>query len=264
MAGEVLRYPDGSGRSLSEVLEACEAGAVVEVAPGRYVEALVLTKPVTLRGAGDLTRLSLEGQTLAVRVATSSSDPVRIESILIEGGAGDRGGAISLVSGRLEIHNVHIRGCTGSSGGGAIHLATGSLDATLLRIHEVTGDRGGAICAMGDARVVVRDSQISEAEARYGGALAFLGPVRARFEGVTIGRSRATVMAGGQAIYAAGAGDGRPEIELLRVRLEDAPLGMPVVVDREHGGTISLEECDMPRVVLDVKGVVDAGHNTWR
>jgi hypothetical protein len=94
--------------------------------------------------------------------------------------------------------------------------------------------------------------------------MAFLGPVKAHLEGITIGKSRATVAAGGQAIYVAGAGDGKPVLELVRVRLEDAPLGMPLVVDRDHPGAVSLYECDMPRVVLDAPGVVDGGANNWR
>lgn len=259
-----VRFPDDSGRLLQEVVDACAPGAILELAPGRYVEPLSFARPLTLRGAGDLTRISVEKRGRAVTVALDGDDVVRLESVLIEGGDADEGGAIALKSGALELYNVHVRECGARAGGGAIHLSTGRLDATLLRAHDVRGDRGGALCVMGDAHVTLRDSQIQSAEAKYGGAIALLGPVRAHLEGVTIGKTHATVSAGGQALYVAGAGDGKPTVDLVRVRVEGAPLGMPLVVDREHPGTVRMYECDMPRVVLEAPGVVDGGANNWR
>ncbi len=259
-----IRYPDDSGRSLTEVIASCETGAVIELSPGRYPDRLVFRRAMTLRGAGDLTRISVEGHGSAISAELPAGETLTIESVLIEGGEADEGGAVFLRSGTLRLHNVHIRECRAAEGGGAIHLSTGALEATLLRAHDVHGDRGGAICAVGDAVVRVKDAQIHDSRARYGGAIAFLGPVRAHLEGITIAKSRATVSAGGQAIYVAGAGDGKPSVELVRVRLEDAPLGMPLVVDREHPGSVSLYECDMPRVVLEAPGVVDGGANNFR
>jgi hypothetical protein len=259
-----IRFPDDSGRSLAEVVGTAEPGSVLEIAPGRYTDRLVFRRGLTLRGAGDLTRISVEGRGSAVVVELPPDEALTIESVLIEGGEAEEGGAVLLRSGILRLHNVHIRECRAGQGGGAIHLSTGSLEATLLRAHDVHGDRGGAICAVGDATVRLKDAQIHDSRARYGGAMAFLGPVRAHLEGITIGKSRATAAQGGQAIYVAGAGDGKPVLELVRVRLEDVPLGMPLVVDREHPGAVSLVECDMPRVVLDAPGVVDGGANNWR
>jgi hypothetical protein len=261
---ESIRFPDESGRSLLQLIESCPPGSIVDLAPGRYTDRLVLRRGVTLRGAGDLTRISVDGRGSAIIAELPPDDVLTIESVLIEGGEADEGGALFLRSGVLRLHNVHIRECRAGEGGGAIHLSTGVLEATLLRAHDVHGDRGGAICAVGDAIVRLKDAQIHDSQARYGGAMAFLGPVRAHLEGITIGKSHATVASGGQAIYVAGAGDGKPVVDLVRVRLEDAPLGMPLVVDRDHPGAVSLYECDMPRVVLDAPGVVDGGANNWR
>ena len=51
----LVRFPDPSGRSLSQVVAAAPSGAVIEVAPGRYPGPLVVERSITLRVAGDLT-----------------------------------------------------------------------------------------------------------------------------------------------------------------------------------------------------------------
>lgn len=260
----LVRFPDTSGRTLAQVLAECVPGTIIELSPGRYEGPLEIKKPVTLRGAGDLTRLSGEEAGSVVTVDIEDETPVVIESLLLEGGGGEVGGGLSIRTGRVRLYNVHIQRCRTLAGGGAIDLRAGELDATKLRAHDVSSDRGGAICARGDSVVSLRDSQISRTEARLGGAIAVHDQARVFVEGLTVGKSRATAPSGGQAFFISGAPDLAPSLELRRVRLEDAPLGMPIVVDPEYPGAVQVRACDMPRVVLDVKGVSDAGENHWR
>jgi hypothetical protein len=261
-----LRYPDGKARTLADFVAACPPGAVVELAPGRYPGPLILDKPVLIRGAGDLTRIFGRGSGRLLEVRIRDGGQASLESVLLDGGDPPSGAGIHLESGRLRLFNVHIQRCvaTGGGGGGAIHVTGGELDASVLRVNDVSGDRGGAIWVEGSATVRVRDSQFTRAQARQGGALAVQGTARVSLEAVTVGKARATTPSGGQAVYISGAPGVRPTVFFRRVRLEDVPLGLPLVVDPKFPGDVSLTGCDMPRVVQGVVGVVDGGENHWR
>jgi hypothetical protein len=172
---------------------------------------------------------------------------------------------VLVLEGRVRAHNLHIQRCQAArDGGGAISVCGGELDASRVRVHHVSGDRGGAVRAAGRATVILRDAQIRRSEARLGGAVAVEDQARVQLEALTIGRCRATTPSGGQAIYVAGSSGAFPVLKLRRVRFEDVPMGMPLVVDPSHPGEVSLSECDMPRVVLGAPGVIDGGGNHWR
>src|SRR5262245_9463556 len=89
-----IRFPDESGRSLSEIIESSARGAIIELSPGRYTERLVFRHGLTLRGAGDLTRISVEGRGSAISAELPADETLTIESVLIEGGEADEGGAV--------------------------------------------------------------------------------------------------------------------------------------------------------------------------
>lgn len=265
MEKEPIRFPDGTERSLVDLLESAAPGAIIELAPGRYAGPLTITRPVTIRGAGDLTRIFGERRGAVLTIRAPGEGRVVVESLLIEDGASEAGGGIFVIEGLVRLHNVQIQHCQADQGGGgAIHVAGGELDATLLRAHDVSGDRGGAVWAGGRAVITLRDSQIRRSEARLGGALAIEGSAKVLLEGLTIGRSRATSPSGGQAIYVAGSSRASPVLKLRRVRFEDAPMGMPLFVDPAFPGEVSVTECDLPRIVLGVPGIVDGGENRWR
>jgi hypothetical protein len=260
---ERIRFPDESGRTLSDLMAGYASGAVIELAPGRYAGPILITRSVTIRGAGDLTRIVGERRGPVITIRAPGDARVVLDSILIEGGKSDSGGGIAIVEGRTRVHNVHIRESNGIRGG-AIHVASGELDATRVRIFDVSGERGGAIWAGGGSVVAVRDSQIKKSEAAYGGAIAVEGDAKVLLEGATIARARATAQSGGQAIWVTGTRGKKPAVWLRRVRFEDAPMGMPIYIDPELPGEVTVSSCDLPRVVNTAEGIVDAGDNHWR
>lgn len=253
-----VRFPDASGRSLAAFIGDLPDGAVVELAPGRYEGPITLSRPVVLRGAGDLTRIvgPEDGPGLVVDGATAGR--IEVASVLVEGGGG-----IVVRRGDARLFNVHVQRCW-SEGGAALAVYGGVCAATKLRVQGVRAEEGGAVFVGGDGRLVLEDSQLEETEARRGGALCLRGGVVARLVGVTIRKSRATSAAGGQAFFLADAEDRTPRLALERVRLEDAPLGLPIVADTLAPPAITIRGCDMPRIVLDTPGVVDEGDNDWR
>jgi hypothetical protein len=261
---EPIRFPDGTTRSFGDFVASCPPHAIVELATGRFTGPIVITRPITLRGAGDLTRISAGGKNAVIVVRVPREGRVILESLLLEDGDGPEGGGLSIFEGRVRLHNVHVRHSRTSGGGGAIHLAGGELEATLLRVHDVEADKGGAIWASGRTVLHMRDAQVHRSEARLGGALAVEGAAQIFMESLTIGKARATAPSGGQAIHVTGAGSVKPQVRLRRVRLEDVPMGAPLVIQPAHAGEVTIAECDMPRAVLSAPGVVDAGRNHWR
>ena len=260
-----IRFPDGSGRTLGAVVEACPPGAVVEIAPGRFSGPVRITRPITLTGAGDLSRLEAGETDGLVVVDAGPEDRVALESLTFEGGRSGSGAGLRVNRGRVFLHNVHIQGCRAERGGGALHVAGGEVDATLLRVNDVGAARGGAVWVAGDGLFRLRDGQIESAFAELGGAFAVEDGARVFLESVTVHKCRATAPSGGQAFFVSGtSGLPPPHLSLLRVRLSDVPFGLPVFVDPRHPGRVKVSACDVPRVVQGVVGVVDGGQNRWR
>jgi nitrous oxidase accessory protein NosD len=262
---EAIRFPDERFTSLASLVDAAPAGAVVELAPGKYSGALTITRPITIRGAGDLSRLSGEGRGPVVTIRVPFEGRVAIESLLLDDGEGESGGGIVIEAGRVRVYNIQIRRCRSEKGaGGAIAVVGGELDASLVRAHDVSADRGGAIVVSGRGFMRLSESEIRRSEARVGGAIAIEDAARVSIEALTIGKARARTSSGGQAIYVKGSKNARPVLALRRVRLEDAPMGMPLVVDTTYPGEVTIAASDMPRVVMSANGVIDGGGNRWR
>lgn len=262
---EAIRFPDERFGSLAALIDASPPGAVIELAPGKYSGTLMITRPVTIRGAGDLSRLSGEGRGPVIKIRVPFEGRVVLESMLLDEGEGDEGGGIVLEAGRVRAYNVQIRRCRSEKGaGGAIAVSGGELDASLVRAHDVSADRGGAIVVGGRGFMRLSESEIRRSEARIGGAIVVEEGARVSIEALTIGKARAKTSSGGQAIFVKGSKNARPVLALRRVRLEDAPMGMPLVVDATYPGEVTIAASDMPRVVMSANGVVDGGGNRWR
>lgn len=258
----ILRFPDDSGRSLAEAIGESPDGCVLELAPGRYEGPLVLRRPITIRGAGDLTRIVSEGPVVVVEGPAEGQ--IEIASVLVEGGRAGQGAGIRIATGSVRLFNVHVRHSEAAEGGGAVAIERGALAATKLRVHDVRAGEGGALWVGPEARLVLEDSQLEEIEAKRGGAICVRGAAQVSLRGVTIRRSRALTPSGGQAVFVAGDASGVPTMMFERVRLEDAPLGLPLVVDADRPPLVEVIGCDMPRIVLDTPGVIDGGSNDWR
>lgn len=262
-----LRFPDaapGDDRALSAFLADVPAGAVVELAPGRYRGPLYVDRPVTIKGAGDLTRIEGDGQSPVITVDVASRGLVYFESLAVADGGGEHGGGFAVRAGRVRLFNVLVRDCRVAGAGGGVWVQGGELEARLLRLRSLQADRGGAAAAEGTGRFAILDGEIREASARAGGGVHVADSARVELSGVTIGRTRASGPAGGQVAWVGAAGERAPTLELERVRFEDAPFGQPLVVEPDRPGRVTLFECDVPSSVFANPGIVDGGNNHWR
>lgn len=257
-----IRFPGTAGSSLRDFLAECPPGAVVDVAPGRYDEPLVIDRPLTLRGAGELTRLGSRGRGSVIHVRAGEGQ-VKLESLALDGGDAEEGGALHIESGWVVLNNLHLRRSRAGSGGG-LHVCGGSVQASLLRLTQLEAERGGAIRVARRGSLELRDALISNTVAGRGGAIAVDDAGRLVLQAVTLQKSRASESGGGQALFVGGSGTGAPVVSLHRVRFADAPIGRPVVQDRGHLGLIQVSSCDLPKVIAEEPGVVDLGSNHWR
>lgn len=255
-----MRFPDETGRSLAEVVREAPSGALIELAPGRYRGPILVERGLTLKGAGDLSRIS-GGPGSLVRVA--SDEQVVLESLLLEGGRSELGGGIEVSSGKVRLFNLHIRDCVAAEAGGGIRVGGGAMEAERLRIHNVRAARGGALAVEGSAvRVSISDSEIGWSEAAFGGALAVAGAATVRLEALTVRRARAMTSSGGQVLWVTGRGGA--VVELTRVRFEDAPVGRPLVNDKDAPARLWVNGCDLPRWVQATPGLEVVGDTRWR
>ena len=99
-----------------DVIAGLERGAVIDIAPGRYFERLTLDRSITLRGAGDLTRIGGLGRGSIISVDAEDGE-ITLDSISLEGGGGPAGGGICLSRGALNLENVRIHRARADVGG---------------------------------------------------------------------------------------------------------------------------------------------------
>ncbi|MEM7676274.1 MAG: hypothetical protein AAF449_09750 [Myxococcota bacterium] len=256
-----MRFPDENGAGLSAFLEALAPGAVVDISPGQYHGPLTITRPVTLRGAGELTRIS-GGTGRPIRIETEGR--VVLDSLRLEQGHDDDGGGLLVAHGDVHVRNLHIHHCRAAARGGAVAVRGGRLTASGLYTADTTADKGGALWIGGRGHLVLHEGQISRCEAIFGGAMAVEDAAVVEVDRLTVARARARSRTGGQALYAAGDRHVRPKLDLHRVKIENGSLGLTVVVDPAFPAEVRLRACDMPRTVMRVAGLVDAGANHWR
>lgn len=257
-----MRFSEETGCSLAAAVRGARSGTVIELAPGRYEGPLVVERGLTLRGAGDLSRIAVRrGRGSVVRVSTP--EPVVLESLLLEGGRSAYGAGIEVENGDVRLFNLQVRDCAADEAGGALHVSGGVVEAERMRLYDLRARRGGALAVeRGALRVVLADAEIRQVEAEKGGALAISGCARVKLEGVTIARARASSQEGGQAVWISG--QEGAVLELRRVRFGDAPIGRPLVNDSGGPATVSVWGCDLPRFVQDTPGLVVLGETRWR
>lgn len=237
-------------------------GATIQLAPGHYQGPITIARGITLRGAGELSRIvgPTRGGSV-VRIITD--EPVTLESLRLEDGHSDCGGAIDIDGGPVHLRNLYVRNCSAHKAGGAIHVRRGQVEAERLQISHTTAKLGGGVAVSGlSSRLVLNDSEIHDVQASNGGAAWISGSAQVKFEGMTIRGARANTADGGQALCACG--NTGSQLELKRVRLGDLPIGHPISNCGRATTPIFVEGCDLPKWVLNTPGLLVRGDNQWR
>lgn len=104
----VARNGRGQFLSLRVALRQAPPGARIRVLAGVYRESLVLDKPVTLLGEGEVVLESTQGPCL-----TLQAPGIELANLLLQGVAGDPGPALAVNAGQVRVRECELRGSAG-------------------------------------------------------------------------------------------------------------------------------------------------------
>lgn len=158
---------------LNAAVRDAKPGDTVKVPAGRYTVNLELTRAVTLLAMGQAV---LDGVHSGSVVRVSLADPaslVRLSGFTIVGGnAPEAGGAVSLVSGSLELIDCTLRfNKAPLYGGGGLFVGDGKAKVSRCRFEANTGRQGGAILVDGVGELRLEDSTVIQNAAVEGGGI---------------------------------------------------------------------------------------------
>ncbi|WP_399093567.1 right-handed parallel beta-helix repeat-containing protein [Streptomyces sp. BBFR2] len=156
MSRQVLAVgPDGSGEfaTLAEAVQAAPSGALITVAPGRYAEALVFTRIVTVVAA--------EGRgTVRITPRTGSAVTVAAEAVKLTGlvvhGSDPEHPAVDVADGQLELDGCEVAGAAWAT---VLARDTGTL---AMRDCDVTNPKGAGIVVTSEAESVIEDCRLAD------------------------------------------------------------------------------------------------------
>lgn len=159
---------------LQAQLDEAQPGSVVHVGPGRIKGRLVISKPLTLRGAG-ADRTVIDGRDRGSTLSVDAENvEVRIEELGVTGGRSAHGAGLSIDNGAT----VFVVGClfeknTAKSGrGGAIAIERGAVYISECTFVQNRAFLGGALFIGGEARAELAASIVAENVAMKGGGIA--------------------------------------------------------------------------------------------
>ena len=151
-------------RTIGSAVRAAKEGTVISVAPGVYLERLVLDRSVTIvaeRGGGAVELTSPEGPALAVRAGTAV-----VRGLTVRGTRADQA-VVTVAAGRLTLDGTTVTGgSVEASGGSTLVLLSCAIedtavagltarDGSLVEAHDLRLERvaGTGVTATGAARI---------------------------------------------------------------------------------------------------------------
>lgn len=155
---------------LEQAVREAPAGGVVSVPPGTHVVHLLIEKPLTLMGMGEVV---LDGQRMGPIVRVRTSGVVKLGGLTLVGGRTNQaGGAVALLEGELELLQCTLRYNEAPvNGGGALYVRGKEARVSQCRFEGNTGRQGGAILVDETAKLVLRDCLVAQNAALEGGGL---------------------------------------------------------------------------------------------
>jgi hypothetical protein len=171
---------------LPAALAAAKPGDTLRIPAGRYAVNLLIDKPITLLGVGQVV---LDGaQRGSVVRIDCRQGAVRLAGLMLVGGAAEEaGGAICVEDGQVEVSDCTLRfNKAPQYGGGGLYARGGKTVATRCRIEANTGRQGGGVLVDDVAELVLRDSTVIQNAAVDGGGLRVKEGAKATLLGCTI------------------------------------------------------------------------------
>ncbi len=165
--------------AIGDALLVAAAGDRVLVAPGTYVERLVVPAGVTVLGTAGADRTVVDGQGLGPTVRTGAGATVVLEGLTITGGVGTANPGGIAVHGALELRGVAVVDNRATGAAGGIGLSSSATNLTLVgcRVERNTSNgAGGLEVPLAGMVVVAEDTTFLQNDGGFeGGAILDFG-----------------------------------------------------------------------------------------
>jgi hypothetical protein len=202
---------------LQELVDGAAEGAVVTLPAGTWTGTLVVTRAVTLAGAGaGKTVVDAAGKGPCLFVDAPGAT-VRVTGVSLVRGSSPRGGGVCFQAGRLQLEDAVVENgsCLAFGGGG---LFLGGEQATLVRVQvsKCLAGQGGGVLVDGECSAEFLACVLTRNAAEVGGGLRLVEAARARLVHCTVagngGRGKGPL---GPEIAVSGTSTRRPHLEIL-------------------------------------------------
>jgi hypothetical protein len=249
--------------SIQSAVEAAPVGALIELCPATYAEALVLHQDLTLRSLGDATNTTIHagglgaavkvdagavtlaglsftggtgfplgpGHPHAGGVGSISTSPLRLEDCAVFGNTAMHGGGLFSRDGELVLVRTEVHSNVAEVDGGGIHARMGLQLVDSQVHHNLASDHGGGITLVETDATLDATTEVWANEAPTGGG-AYLK--EASLEGGWVHHNEATEGGGLAAI-------GSVQISRLSLTHNQAELGGGIAVLPVATGVTELE-----------------------
>lgn len=224
---------------LQAALAAAKPGDTLRIPAGRYAVNLVIERPVTLLGVGQVV---LDGsQRGSVVHVDCASGVVRLVGLMLVGGTADEsGGAVNVVDGQVELTDCTLRfNKAPQYGGGGLSVRAGRTTVTRCRIEANTGRQGGGVLVDDVGELVMKDSTVIQNAAVDGGGVRVKEGAKATLVGCTVADNKVVGDgARGGALSLSGTMTRAPSLTLKACVVSERAEGPSCVFN--GGGTLAL------------------------
>jgi hypothetical protein len=253
MAVEKLTTSSADPNDLQAQIDAAEAGTVIHLPAKRIRGNFVISKAITLRGAGaDRTIVDGCGRGAVFSIDAAEAE-VRIEEMAITGGRSALGGGISVDNGA----RVFVVGCliernlAATGRGGGIAVDNGAIFVSECTLAGNRAQIGGGVFVGGGARAEIAASIIAENVAVRGGALAVVDDASVDVWTSRLEQNEAE--AEGHHIYTYGTRTHSPRILLSNALLSNCGASAQAIANHKlYKAQISIDNSAIGRALLPV------------
>ena len=242
---------------LQALVDGAPEGATVALPPGTWNGTLVVTKALTLRGAG-AGRTVIDAQSHGpCLVVDAPGARVQVSGVSLLRGSSPRGGGVCFQAGELRLEDVNIEGgaCRMYGGGG---LLMSGQKATLVRVSVSRGGagQGGGMLVDGECEVEAQGCVFTRNAAEVGGGIRLVEGARLRLLHCTVagnqGRGRTT---SGPEVALSGSSNRAPTLVALNSIIAPAAAASPGVLQLgSFPGVLQLSHCLLPGSMQGVEG----------
>jgi hypothetical protein len=243
---------------LQALVDGAPEGGTVALPPGTWQGTLVVTKGLTLRGAGaGKTVLDARSQGPCL-VVDAPGAQVTVSGLSLLRGSSPRGGGVCFQAGELRLEDAAIEGgaCQMYGGGG---LLLSGQKALLVRVSVSRGlaGQGGGLMVDGECEVEAHACVFTRNAAEVGGGIRLVEAARLRLVHCTVagnqGRGRTPF---GPEVVLSGSSTRVPTLELVNSIIAPAAAASPGVLQLgSFPGVLRLSHCLLPTSMQGADGV---------